>query len=144
MPRSPILSRHRLPRAYRLGLAGLWLAPPLLLVLAPALVRGVDAGFLDPRLWLPLLLMGLPALYIWQEGVDVRADGLTARFFWPRFYAYHQLDTWYYDAHPRRRVITVWTHSHGKALECRAAHLTNPRQLLDALHRHIRNRQFPR
>ncbi len=144
MPRPPIISRHRLPRGYRLGLAGLWLTPPLLLALTPALVRGFDAALLDPRLWLPLLVMALPALYIWQEGVDVRADGLTARFFWPRFHAYPQLDTWYYDAHPQRRVITVWDHANHKVLECRAGHLSDARGLLDALHRHVRNRQFPR
>ena len=144
MPQPPVISRHRLPRGYRLGLAALWLMPPLLLVLTPALVRGVAAAVLDLRLWLPLLFMALPALYIWQEGVDVRADGLIVRFFWPRFYAYDYLDTWYYDVHPRRRVITVWTRANRKALECRASHLTDARLLLDALHRHVRNRQFPR
>jgi len=140
MPRQRVISRHRLPRAYRLGLAALWLTPPLLLVLTPALVRGFDAAFLDPRLWLPLLVMGLPALYIWQEGVDVRADGLIARFFWPRFYAYHHLDAWAYDAHPQRRVITVWQHGNRKVLECRAGHLTDARRLLDALRQHVRTR----
>lgn len=139
-----VISRHRLPPRYRLGLAALWLVPPLLLVATPLVVRGFDRTLLDPRLWLPLLVMALPALYIWQEGVDVRADGIVARFFWPRFYAYPHLDTWVYDSHPRRRVITVWNVSGRKVLECRAGHLTDARLLLDTLHRHVRNRRFPR
>lgn len=144
MPAQSVLSRHRLPRPYRFGLVALWLTPPLLLVLTPLLARGIDPALLDLRLWLPLLLMTLPALYIWQEGVDVRPDGITARYFWPRFHAYDRLDTWYYDARPGRRVITVWNARNDKLLECRAAHLTDARLLLEALHRHVRNRRFPR
>lgn len=143
MTRPPVISRHRLPRVYRMGLAALWLLPPLLLALTPALARGIDTAMLDPRLWLPLLVMSLPALTIWREGVDVRADGLVTRFFWPRFYAYAQLESWCYDAHPQRRVITVWTDGDRKALECRAGHLTDARRLLDALHRHVRSRPLP-
>src|SRR5690606_7909107 len=114
----PIISRHRLPGRYRVGLMALWLTPPALLLLAPLLARGWDAALLDLRLWAMLLLMGLPALYIWQEGVDVHPDGLTARIFWPRFYPYAQLDTWYYDARADRRVITVWNAHDQKLLEC--------------------------
>lgn len=144
MARQPVISRHRLPRGYRYGLAALWLTPPVLLLLTPLLVLGVDPALLDPRLWGPLLIMALPALYVWQEGVDVRRDGLTARYFWPRFHAYDCLDTWYYDVRPDRRVITVWNAHNRKVLECRSAHLTQPRMLLDALHQHVRNRRFPR
>ncbi len=144
MARQPVISRHRLPRGYRVGLAALWLTPPVLLLLTPLLVRGFDPAMIDPRLWGPLLIMSLPALYVWQEGVDVCRDGLTARTFWPRFYAYDCLDTWYFDARPDRRVISVWNADDRKVLEWRSAHLTQPRGLLDALHQHVRNRRFPR
>jgi hypothetical protein len=140
----PIISRHRLLRRYRFSLMALWLTPPLLLLLTPLLAQRWDAALLDLRLWAMLLLMGLPALYIWQEGVDVHAEGITARIFWPRFYPYTRLDNWYYDARADRRVITVWSAQDQKLLECRAAHLTQPRGLIDALHQHVRNRRYPR
>lgn len=143
MPQT-IISRHRLPRRYRFGLICLWLTPPALLLLTPLLSQGWHAALLDLRLWAMLLLMGLPALYVWQEGVDVHPDGLTARYFWPRFYRYDRLDTWYYDARADRRVIIIWNEADQKLLECRAAHLTEPRTLIDALHQHVRNRRFPR
>lgn len=144
MTRATVISRHRLPHPYRAALTALWLTPPLLLTLTLLLARGIDPALLDPRLWLPLAALALPALYIWQEGVDVRADGIVARVFWPRFHPYTRIDNWYFDAHPRRRVITVWNADNRKLLECRAAHLTDVHLLLDTLHRHIRNRQFPR
>lgn len=140
----PIISRHRLPHRYRFGLIALWLMPPTLLLLTPLFVRGWDVALLDVRLWALLLMMALPALYVWQEGVDVHPEGITARVFWPRFYPYAHLDTWYYDPRADRRLITVWNAHDQKLLECRAAHLTQPRVLLDALHQHVRNRRFPR
>lgn len=137
-----VLSRHRLQRKYRVALAALWVTPPALLLLTIVWGRGLQPGLLDPRFWLPSLAMLLPALYIWQEGVDVLADGIVARVFWPRYYAYEQLDTWYYDRREARRVLTVWTASRRKALEVRAAHLTDVPLLLDALHSHVRRQPW--
>lgn len=143
MFRRRVISRHRLPQPYRAALAALWLALPLLLIAAVVAGRGLDAALLDPRLWLPALLMGLPALYVWQEGVDIVPGGMIARVFWPRYYPFERLDSWYYDARPQRRVLTVWDDARRKALECRAAHLTDLPRLLDALKRHVRDRRWP-
>src|SRR3712207_2626559 len=111
MFRQPVLSRHRLPRRFRVPLAALWLTPQALLVLTILSGRGLTPALFDPRFALPLLLMALPALYIWQEGVDVLPQGIVARVFWPRYYPYEALDTWYLDARAQRRVLTVW-HKH--------------------------------
>jgi len=141
--RQTVISRHRLKPAYRFGLTALWCVPPTLFLLVILWGKGMDAGLLDPRFLLPLLLMLLPAAYIWQEGVDVLADGIVVRVFWPRYYAYARLDTWYYDAREGRRVLTVWTENRHKALEVRAAHLTGVPLLLRALKDRVRNRQWP-
>ena len=138
-----VISRHRLPRLYRLSLTGLWLAPIGLLVLALLLGGGVSMALLDPRLLLPLGLMALPALYIWHEGVDVLPDGIITRVHWPRYHAYPTLDNWYYDGRPERRVLTIWTQGGCKALDCRAGHLTDWPTLVAALKANLRYRHWP-
>jgi hypothetical protein len=138
-----VISRHRLPHPYRLGLTGLWLAPIILLLLAMLLGGGFSPALIDLRLWLPLGLMTLPALYMWREGVDVLPNGLIARVFWPRFLAYQTLDNWYYDGRADRRVLTIWACGGYKVLECRAGHLTDLPVLLAALKANIRYRHWP-
>ncbi|NWF71149.1 MAG: hypothetical protein HXY40_18865 [Chloroflexi bacterium] len=132
-----VLSRHRLPRPYRAALALLWFAPVALLLAALLLAHGMTLALFDPRLLLPLLLLSLPALYVWQEGVDVLEDGLVARIHLPRYYPYQQLSYWRYDAHPARRVLTIWRAQY-KALECRAGHLSDFPLLLRALEARVR------
>lgn len=139
----PVLSRHRLPRRYRLGLTALWLLPIGLLILAVVLSRGLLPALLDPRFVLPLLLMGLPALYVWQEGIDVLPNGLVARLFWPRYYPYSRLETWYLDSRPGRRVLTIWDRENRKVLEARPGHLTELPALLAALKDNLRYRHWP-
>ncbi len=141
MTSEPILSRHRLPRFYRLGLAGFWLAPSAILLLVLTLRAGVIV--IDPRLLLPLLLMTLPALYIWHEGIDVLPGGIVRRVHLPRYYTYAELDTWHLDSRPGRHTLTIWNGDRRKVIECRAAHLTDLPLLLCALKENVRYRHWP-
>ncbi len=138
-----VVSRHRLPRAYRVSMAALWTAPILMFVGAILVSQGVSMALLDPRFWLPLAVMVIPAWYIWHEGVDVLSNGIIRRVHWPRYYPYQQLDNWYYDSRPDRRVLSVWDHDNRKVLECRAGHLTDLPRLLAALKLNLRNRNWP-
>jgi hypothetical protein len=139
----PILSRHRLPTRYRVGLVIGWMTPIILLLLTIIFSRGITLHLLDPRLWLPLLIMLLPALYVWREGVDVLPDGLLIRVHLPRYRAFTELDNWYLDSRPNRRLLTVWDQHNAKALECYAAHLTDLPALLAALKSNLRYRHWP-
>jgi hypothetical protein len=139
----PVLSRHRLPTRYRVSLAALWLAPIVILLLALIFSRGLSLALIDPRLLLPFGLMALPALYVWQEGVDVLPGGIVARMHLPRYYTYDRLQMWYLDTRPQRRILTVWDTDNRKVLECHAAHLTDLPVLLSVLKRHLRYRHFP-
>lgn len=141
--REMVISRHRLPRPYRLALTALWITPMLLLLSAIILSRGLSTALLDARLLVPLGLMVLPALYIWQEGVDVLPSGIVSRVHWPRYYPYDQLDNWYFDSRTDRCVLTVWDADNHKALECRAGHLTHMTALFAALKANIRYRNWP-
>ena len=135
--RQPVLSRHRLPGAYRYSIVALWLTPIFLLMLTILLGKGNMSTMLDLRLIIPLMIMALPALYIWQEGVDVLPCGIRARVHIPRYYTYTTLDTYYYDARADRHVLTVWDVSSRKVLECRAGHLTQFPTLLASLKEHV-------
>lgn len=143
MGKEPVLSRHRLPRWYRVSLSMLWIMPILIFTAAILFSQGLTAALLDPRFWLPLAIMFIPALYIWHEGVDVTPSGIVARVHRPRYYSYQQLDNWYYDNRPERRTLTVWDGDNRKVLECRAGHLTDLPKLLAALKSNLRNRQWP-
>lgn len=143
--RRTILSRHRLPQRYRLSLTALWLAPPVILGLV-VLSQWEITDFLqvfDLRLLVPLLLMAVPAAYVWHEGVDILPDGIIRRVFVPRYYAYAVLDTWYFDKRANRRTLTIWDARSRKILECRAGHLTDLPTLLKALHENVRWRNWP-
>ena len=138
-----VLSRHRLPHLYRFSLTGLWLLPIGLLLVAIVLGTGLSPVLFDPRLLFFFGLMAVPALYVWREGVDVLADGITVRVHWPHFRAYNSLDNWYYDTRTNRRVLTVWGCDGRKVLECRGGHLTHLPALLLALKTQIRYRNWP-
>jgi hypothetical protein len=143
MSRELILSRHRLPHPYRILLTVLWVTPSSILFLTLLVQHGLTASLLDPRFWLPALVMCLPALYVWREGVDVLSTGIIARVHIPRYYPYTTLGTWYLDSRPDKRVLTVWdTHSR-KVLECRPGHLTDLPTLLAALKANVRYRNWP-
>jgi hypothetical protein len=131
MPGDPVLSRHRLPRFYRVSLTAFWFLPAAIFALVLALRGGLALELLDPRLALPLLVMGLPALYIWQEGVDVLPGGIVARVHLPRYYDYAALQAWSLDG--QHRTLTLWNYEQQKVLECRAGHLTDLPVLLRAL-----------
>ncbi|MBI5669622.1 MAG: hypothetical protein HZC41_16590 [Chloroflexi bacterium] len=138
-----VISRHRLPHPYRLGLTGLWLLPIGVLLLALLLGNGLSPALLDPRLLLAFGLMAIPALYIWHEGIDILPHGLVTRIHWPRYHAYDTLDNWYYDGRAGRRVLTIWGQGGRKVLECRAGHLTDFPSLLAALKANLRYRNWP-
>jgi hypothetical protein len=140
----PILSRHRLPRFYRVSLTLFWGMPALIFIITILGSHGEALAVIDPRFWIPILLMCVPAVYIWREGVDVLPDGIIARIFWPRYYAYSEMDTWYFDQRPQHRVLTVWDANHYKLLEYRAGHLTNLVDLLSTLKSHVRYRHWPK
>jgi hypothetical protein len=138
-----VISRHRLPGPYRHLLTGLWAAPGGLLLLAVVVGAGQPAALLDLRLLIPLLISLLPAIYIWQEGVDVLPGGIRRRVHLPRYYSYESLEMYDYDQRPGRRLLTLWDAHGQRALECHAAHLTAFPLLLCALHDHLRDRRCP-
>jgi hypothetical protein len=133
-----VISRHRLPQPYRTGLAAFWLAPLILMTSAALIGGGQARAMLDPRFLLLALLMTVPAIYVWQEGVDVREDGIVRRVHVPRYYPYESLAVWAFDSHPSRRLLTIWDARRRKVLECRAGHLTDLPLLLDALRARVR------
>jgi hypothetical protein len=143
MKREPVISRHRLPRFYRVGLAALWLTPIAIFVLISILQWGFTPTLLDPRFVLPLILMAVPALYVWHEGVDVLPSGIIRRIHVPHYYAYDSLETWYFDRRADRHVLTIWDTQNRKIVECRAGHLTDLPDLLDALKENVRYRYWP-
>jgi hypothetical protein len=114
-------------------------------LLAAALLLGTGdlPALLDLRLLLPLLIGLLPAVYIWQEGVDVLPGGLRRRVHLPRYYPYRALAMYTYDPRPGRRLLTVWDEQGRLALQCHVAHLTDFPVLLRALHHHVRDRCWP-
>jgi hypothetical protein len=130
-----ILSRHRLPHPYRGLITALWLAIPLLLLGAALISRGISVSLFDVRLLLLILPMCIPAWHAWQEGVDVRRDGVVSRLHLPRFYPYAALARWQYDSAPDKRVLKVWDRVGRTALECRPV-LTG----FDRLIAHLRER----
>ena len=143
MAGEPVLSRHRLPRGYRWSLATLWFAPVVLIFLSALAGRGISLSLIDPRFLLPLALMAVPALYVWREGIDVLPDGLMTRIYWPRYYPYTHLETWYMDDRPLRRVLTIWDSDNRKVFEHRIGHLTDLPLLVCALKANIRYRNWP-
>lgn len=133
-PRPVVLSRHRLPRPYRVLLPALALAPLALFFAAALLGVGFSPALLDPRFWGPLLLGLLPACYWWREGVDVLPDGFIRRMQLPRRYRYAELADWQYRS--AERVLTVLDVHGETALECRP-HLTDFPRLLQHIRQHV-------
>ncbi len=136
-----VISRHRLPRVYRVGLVLGWLLPVLLLSLVLVVRNG--AALLDLRLLGLLVLMTVPALYVWREGIDVLPSGIVRRVHLPRYYSYDTLANWYFDPREARRTLTVWDTKNHKVVEVRAGHLTEMPALLRALKNNVRGRNWP-
>ncbi|MFN8560113.1 MAG: hypothetical protein U0703_00390 [Anaerolineae bacterium] len=134
----PVVRRHRLPHPYRLGLTVLWVTPLLLFVGVIALKRGVDLALLDPRFLLPALLMIVPAVYFWREGIDVLPDGIVRRIHLPCYIPFAAMARWHYDRRPDRHVLTIWDTRDQKIVECRAGHLTDFPMLLETLEDRLR------
>jgi hypothetical protein len=134
-----VLSRHRLPRFYRLSLTALWLTPIAILTLTLLLRHRM----FDVRLLVPFVLMAVPALYVWREGVDVLPSGIVRRIHIPRYLPYSSLETWYLDTRSDRRTLTVWDADQHKVLELRPGHLTEMPTLLKALKSNVRWRHWP-
>lgn len=137
------LSQHRLPAPYRGLLAFFWLLPILLLTAAVGLGTRAAWAVLDVRLLLPLALMALPAWSVWQEGVDVLADGLRVRVGWPRYYAYERLAAWRLTASQGEEWLTIWEATRQPVLNRHARHLTELPVLLQALSDHVPPRAAP-
>lgn len=140
-----VYSRHRLPDGYRFGLVIVWLLPVVLLLGVTIYGRGISIAIFDPRFWLPLAVMSLPALYVWQEGVDVVEGGLVTRVHLPRFYTYAKLSTWrvHQQAHGRR--LSIWQtggDQASKIYEGHTAHLTEFQVLVKALQTHVDMRRL--
>ena len=143
MPPQPVLSRHRLPKSYRYMMAVLWITPAFILFMSLLVARGISPHLIDPRLLLPLIGMSLPALYIWHEGVDVLPDGLHIRLHGWHYRRFEELDNWYLDNRPQRRLLTIWDQNGRKVLEIHAAHLTDLPKLLATLKEKLRYRNWP-
>jgi len=139
----PILSRHRLPHPYRVLLIVFWMLPIGLLVITSFVGSGAVLALFDPRFWGILVLMGLPAWYIWQEGVDVLPEGLRIRVYVPRYHAYDELKEWRLVRSKQKAILTIWDESRGKVLECHAAHLSDLPRLLGALREHLPGETTP-
>ena len=119
-PPANIISRHRLPQPYRGALVMLWLLPSLILLITLLLLHGERAL----AALLPLIILSLPALYIWREGVDVLSTGIIRRIHLPtRHYSYARLTRCTYDE--ANGVLRVWDERSEIALECRVGHLTD-------------------
>jgi len=99
--------------------------------------NGVSLALLDPRLIVPLLLMLLPACYVWQEGIDAHPNGITARMHVPRYHAYADLAAWHIDDRPEGHILTVWDTQQRKVIALHAAHLTDLPLLLNWLEAHV-------
>lgn len=134
-----VLSRHRLPPPYRYLLAGLWLALPVLLLVALLIGQGMSPALFDPRLLIPLLVMALPALHTWQQGIDVHQDGLTLRLYLPSYHAYTTLADWHVKPTAQGRIL--WIEGEQTRVSYHAAHLTDLANLLAALEQNV-NRTF--
>ena len=52
-----VISRHRLPRPYRISLTVLWLTPIVLFLLTLVFSHGLTPALFDPRLLIPFLLI---------------------------------------------------------------------------------------
>jgi len=138
MNSAPIITRHRLPTFYRVGLTVMWIVPLLIFILAIIAGTGLNPALLDPRFLLPALLMIAPALYFWQEGIDVLPDGLYRRIHIPHhYYAFGEMSHWDYDRREDRRVLTIWDERDQKIVECRAGHLTDFPMLLEILEQRL-------
>lgn len=133
-----ILSRHRLPQPYRGALVALWVLPAGLLYLALIAAHGLTPALINPVLLLALAGMGLPALYVWQEGVDVTQRGLVIRSGGWRRRGYHELDSWYVDTRPPHRIFMVWDANQQRVISCHTAHLTDFATLTRALKQRVR------
>ncbi len=132
-----VFSRHRLPQPYRALLIVFWLLPIVLMITTIAIGHGMSVAFFDPRFLLMIGVLSLPALYIWQEGIDVVEDGIISRIYIPRYYTYAELHTWRLGDQPQRRVLTIWHRTGAKVLECHAVHLTAFGQLKQVLQQHL-------
>jgi len=139
MSDDPIITRHRLPPRYRLGLTVMWLAPLLVFLVAIIAKQGINPALIDPRFLLPVLLMIVPAIYFWQEGIDVLPDGIYRRIHVPRYYAFKEMARWHYDRREDRHVLTIWDEQEGKIVECRAGHLTDFPALLEILEDRVKS-----
>jgi len=127
---NPILSRHRLVQPYRLLLTVTWLIPMILLVFLLVLQ---SAAFLNPRLWLLLLMMALPALHIWQQGVDVGQQHLTVRMAIPRHFPYEVLRSWEIFHVPGGRMLQLTDETGEHVLQVYLVHLSDYPLLIDRL-----------
>ena len=136
-----ILSRHRLPRPYRVGLTVMWLTPIGIFTLSLLLRHGV--ALVDVRLFALFALMALPAVYVWREGIDVLSHGIIRRVHIPQYFPYQTLDNWYFDPRTTHRTLTVWDARNRKVVEIRAGHLTGMPVLLRALKDNVRGRNWP-
>jgi len=131
------LSTHRLPVFYRYSLTLLWVAIPALLVVAMLFSGGMRLAMFDPRLLLPLLLMLIPAMHIWQQGVDVYREGLRVRVYLPCYHPYETLAEWQLYPSPQGRILTIVNQERAAVLRYHAAHLTDLPLLVQALGRHL-------
>jgi hypothetical protein len=136
----PIQSRHRLPEPYRSLIVGLWLTPPTLMLLTLFHLHGLSWAVFHPMTLITGLLMGLPAWYVWNEGVDVTEKSMRIRISGWRVRTFDQLDTWHLDRRTDDVILTVWDCQNHRVLHTHAAHLSDLPVLLRTLKSRVRRR----
>ena len=129
-----VLSRHRLPQPYRSLLALLWVTPTILLGVVLAASHGARA--IDARVLALMVVMLIPGLYVWREGIDTTPNGIICRIHRTRRYRYGMLTDW--DYREKAGVLRVWDETGDLALECYAAHLTAFEALIVTLQTRIK------
>lgn len=137
-----VCSRHRLPHPYRIVLVCLWLAPISLLLFAMLVANGLRLAMVHPLFILVLMMMGFPAFYVWNEGIDITDAGIRIRMQGWRYRHFEQLDTWQLDTRRDERILKVWDINRQQVVACHAGHLTNLQILLKTLKDQVRYRHW--
>ena len=130
------ITRHRLIPPYRAALALMWCIPPVLLTGVLIVRANTVSSLIDPRYWLMLALMLLPALYIWREGIDVLRGGLRVNQHIPHTAPYSTLSGWRCDS--THRILTIWDDRGRIVFEMPAAHLSDVERVEQVLRENVK------
>ena len=137
-----VISRHRLPEPFRSILAFLWILPICLLSVTLIVQNGFSLNLFHPLMLLTVTAMALPAIYVWNEGVDVTRTGLNIRVQGWRSRTYDQLVCWTLSTYHETRILKIRDAHQQYVLNCHLAHLTDAAQLLRVLKSKVHYRHW--